>query len=394
MMRDKLSILLSILSGILLGLPWLIPGTGPVLLFAFVPLFVAENRLLKINQQTNYPLFGISFFSFLLWNLLATWWIAWVSLGGMILIVLVNSLLMAGVWWLAGFFSKRFGKSTDYISLVAFWISYEFLLSHGDIPWPWLLLGNGFSWSVKIIQWYEFTGVPGGSLWILAANIFLFETINSFQKTRLKHLIEWCFSSLAVLLIPMLLSLALYFSYHEKGSSIRILSVQPNVDPYTEKFGEISQKDQLANILKLSESHLSDSVDMVVAPETSLPDLWEDSLKIGDPFSHPVFRLMDRYPKLNFLGGTLTKRKISLNDKSSLAARKSGDGKYFYNVYNSAIYFGTNHEFQINHKNLLVNGVERMPFQKYFSFLNQYNLDLGGTSGIIVPGDSPVVFSM
>jgi len=394
MIRDKPSILLSLLSGILLGLPWLIPGTGIVLLFAFVPLIFAENRLMKTNLPGNYPLFGIYFFSFLLWNLLATWWIAWVSLGGMMLIVLANSLLMAGVWWLAGFVCKRFGKSTGYISLVAFWISYEFFLSHCDIPWPWLALGNGFSWSVKIVQWYEFTGAPGGSLWVLAANIFLFETIHSFRKRRLKHFVGWCISSLAIILVPVLLSLVIYFGYHENGSSIRILSVQPNVDPYTEKFGDLSQKDQLANIFRHTESHLSDSVDLVVAPETSLPDLWEDSLKISDPLSHQVFRLMDRYPKMNFLGGSLTNHKVSSNNKPSLAARKSGDGKYFYDVYNSAIFFGFNHEIQINHKNLLVNGVERMPFQKYFSFLNQNNLDLGGTSGSLVPGDSPVIFSM
>jgi len=392
MMRTKLSILLPALSGILLALPWLIQGTGFILLFAFVPLFFAEIQFFGLDQQRKYPFFRIYFFSFLLWNLLATWWIAWVSFFGMVFIVTTNSLLMACVWWLAGFVGKKFDKTLGYLSLVSFWISYEFLLNHCEIPWPWLVLGNGFAWSTKIIQWYQFTGVAGGSFWVLLSNIFLFETLRAFQKKRFKRFTNCSFSSLAIVLIPLFLSLGLYFNYHENGFSVRVMAVQPNVDPYTQKFNALSQKDQLERIVGIIEANITDSVDLVVAPETSLPDIWEDSLKYRS--GNAIYRVLDKHPNMNLIGGALTSGKILVTEQSNSNMPESLDDADDFEVYNSAILFSSDHKSQINHKNLLVNGVERMPFQKYLSFLNRYSLNLGGTSSSLTAGDRPVIFSV
>lgn len=389
-MRIKLSILLPAFSGILLALPWLIQETGFVLLFAFVPLFFAEFQLSRLNQQREYPFFGIFFFSFLLWNLLATWWITWVSFFGMVFIVTTNSLLMAGVWWLAGFVSRKFDKTLGYLSLVSFWIAYEFLLNHCEIPWPWLVLGNGFAWSAKIIQWYQYTGVTGGSFWVLLSNIFLFETLQAYQGKRFKRFASWSSSSLATILIPILISVGIYFNYQESGSSVRIMAVQPNVDPYTEKFNGLSQKAQLQRIVGIIEANITDSVDLVVAPETSLPDACEDSLRYIS--GNTIYSLIDKHPNLNFLGGALTTRKTLVAEQLNSGTRKSDDSAEKLEVFNSSVLFSSDHKIQINHKNLLVNGVERMPFQKYLSFLNRLSLDLGGASSSLTAGERPVIF--
>ena len=42
---------------------------------------------------------------------------------------------------------------------------------NGEINWPWLNLGNGFANDIHIIQWYEYTGSFGGTLWILLCNL-------------------------------------------------------------------------------------------------------------------------------------------------------------------------------------------------------------------------------
>ena len=41
-----------------------------------------------------------------------------------------------------------------------------------------------------------------------------------------------------------------------------------------------------------------------------------------------------------------------------------------------------------------MNGVERMPFQKYFFFLKSLNLNIGGTSGSLGEGNNPGIFSL
>lgn len=43
---------------------------------------------------------------------------------------------------------------------------WEFFYFDAEISFPWLVLGNGFATNVSLVQWYEMTGVLGGSLWI------------------------------------------------------------------------------------------------------------------------------------------------------------------------------------------------------------------------------------
>ena len=173
-MRKIQLFFLSVTSGILLSLPWIFPTLSWVLLFAFVPLLLAENLRFQRKESENFvSSFLLGFVSFLMWNVLSTWWIAYVSLTGMLFITSLNSLFMSIVWWLKSKVHHKFGASSGYFSLIVFWTAFEFVNHHGLLPWPWLTLGNGFANSVKIIQWYEFTGVLGGSVWILSANVLI-----------------------------------------------------------------------------------------------------------------------------------------------------------------------------------------------------------------------------
>ncbi len=56
----------------------------------------------------------------------------------------------------------------------ALWIAGEYLHYLTDMGWPWLNLGFGLSQYPSFIQFYEFTGVLGGSLWIFITNIIVF----------------------------------------------------------------------------------------------------------------------------------------------------------------------------------------------------------------------------
>ena len=60
-----------------------------------------------------------------------------------------------------------------YVTLVTAWITTEYWYTVGDFSWPWLILGNGFSHEVWAVQWYEYTGVFGGTLWVLLSNILI-----------------------------------------------------------------------------------------------------------------------------------------------------------------------------------------------------------------------------
>ena len=302
---------LSVISGILLSLPWIFPALSWVLFFAFIPLLLADNQRYQQNESKNFTSsFLLGFITFLIWNVLSTWWIAYVSLIGMLFITSLNSLFMNLVWWLNNKVHQKLGASSGYFSFVVFWTSFEFLNHHGLLPWPWLTLGNGFANSVKIIQWYEFTGVLGGSVWILSSNILIFLIIKGLSGNPFRKFAKLVSISLLVIAFPIALSLYIYSNYSEKGVIQNVVVLQPNIDPYTEKFSGMSPDEQIKRLVSLTESKISDSTDLVLAPETALPPFWEDSIVIQNPSLIRFSTIIQKFPNISFIAGAITQRKF------------------------------------------------------------------------------------
>lgn len=362
-----------------------------VVLFAFVPLLIADNLQLQHKKSVKYTSsLWLGFVTFLIWNVLSTWWIAYVSLAGMLFITSLNALLMSSVWWVKNKVHQMLGATSGYFSLIIFWIAFEFLNHYGLLPWPWLTLGNGFSNAVKIIQWYEFTGVLGGSVWILLSNIQIFQAIKNSSRLSLSQFAKSSGLILLVIAFPMGLSLFMYSNYSENGAIQNVVVLQPNINPYTEKFSRMSTEDQINRLVSLAESEISDSTDLVLAPETALPLLWEDFLVDQNPSLLSFSKIIQKYPNISFIAGAITQRKFRNDEKISKTARLSADGKYSFDVFNSAVMIGQAGT-QFSHKNILVVGVEKDPFQKYFSFLPNFMLDLGGTKGDLASGKEPTL---
>ncbi|BBE16771.1 apolipoprotein N-acyltransferase [Aquipluma nitroreducens] len=394
-MRRVQLLFLSAISGILLSFPWIFPGLDWVLLFAFVPLLLVDSLQFKQRKSENLSssfLFG--FVAFLIWNIFSTWWISYVSLLGMLFITSLNSLFMSSVWWLKNKVHQKFGATSGYFSLIVFWIAFEFLNHHGLLPWPWLTLGNGFANTVKIIQWYEFTGVLGGSVWILLSNILIFIAVRNLLDQAHRKFVRSIGLALSAIISPIALSSYSYFNYSEKGVMQNVVALQPNIDPYTQKFVGMSTDDQISKLISLAESKITDSTDLILAPETSWPPLLEDSLAHQSPSLLPLTEIMKRFPDVSFIVGAITQRKFRNGEQISNTARQSDDGKYFFDVFNSAVMIDRTCRVQFNHKNILVAGVEKDPFREYFSFLPDYMLDLGGINGSLASGKEPKVFDL
>ncbi|MEZ5011209.1 MAG: hypothetical protein R2744_06230 [Bacteroidales bacterium] len=85
---------------------------------------------------------------------------------GAILAILINTFMMSFVFWLSSMIGRKTGRLTAYISLVAAWLTYEQLTMLIPVLSPWLNPGNVFGNTPALVQWYEYTGSAGGSLWI------------------------------------------------------------------------------------------------------------------------------------------------------------------------------------------------------------------------------------
>ena len=175
-------LLLSGLAGILLSLAWLgFPGW--TLFFAFIPLLYLDHYFIeKKDEFRSVSYFGHAFQAVLIWNVVTTFWIANATLAGALMAFIINSFAMALVLWMAHVARRNYRTNLGYFALIVFWISLEYIHYHWDIEWPWLHLGNGFANNVKLVQWYEYTGVFGGTLWILLMNILLFKIVLNIKN--------------------------------------------------------------------------------------------------------------------------------------------------------------------------------------------------------------------
>lgn len=356
-------ILLALLTPLFLWISWPPNNFAPLLFVAFIPLLFLERHIsLSGNDRPASKVFWYSYLSFGLWNLLTTWWIANAHWSGLMMTVVVNGALMAFVMVLFHIVKKKLGNQRGYIGLPFLWICLEMLHRDWDLSFPWLDLGNGFAANVEWIQWYEHTGVFGGTLWIWIVNILLFITLVSFQKTNIIRSLIFRLAGIILLLIglPMTLSYGRYLNYQEKGEDARIVVVQPSLDTYLEK-PVLSNQDQVVRFLRLANSQLDDKVDFLVGPE----DLMSEGTfmrQLSTSSSIKMYQAMvEQYPKLNIIAGASLLKHYDTKPLSP-TARQYTNADAWYDSYNSAIMVNRFDSIPTYYKSKLVAGVEMMPF--------------------------------
>ena len=173
MKAPKNPYILAIFSGILLSPAWYEWGTGFILFIAFIPLLIAED-IVSSRKVSGRKMFLIASVAFFVWNILTTWWIKNASFPGFLTAVFFTTFAMSIPITFFHLVKARFGRSLGYIVYILAWLAFEFAYMHGELSWPWLTLGHGFAYETKLIQWYEVTGVFGGSMWILTVNIIFY----------------------------------------------------------------------------------------------------------------------------------------------------------------------------------------------------------------------------
>lgn len=358
----------AILSALLLSTGWL-GMTGLTLLVAFVPLlWLSAER--DGSRRAWWGMFGWALLTFVLWNAMTVWWIWNATPVGPIAATLASTFLNMLAFMAFHTVSKRAPKALAYTLLVAGWLTTEYWYTTGEFSWPWLILGNGFSHDIRLVQWYEYTGVFGGSLWVLLVNILLFETLRSPSRRR-------ALTTAAAVLLPMLLSLGLYAGYEEPEARARVTLVQPNVDCY-DKFAAGTERLQMENLLELAGEAPADA-DYILLPETAVPGYWwESSLRASDPVQRFAALLRERQSGAMLITGANTLRHYPAGTQSETARPYEGGG--YIDIYNTALGIDSTGGVQLHHKGRLVIGVENTPTW-VFDVLKFLVIDLGARWG-------------
>jgi apolipoprotein N-acyltransferase len=288
---------------------------------------------------------------------------------------------------------KRLGPLIGYLSLPVYWVAFEQLHLHWDLTWPWLTLGNGFAEANGLVQWYEYTGFLGGSVWIWLTNILVFRALFGLGTMPVataaspafvanpQPVRRWLAPVLAIG-IPILISYAIGSTYQEKGSKAEVLVIQPNVDPYQEKFQGTSNfvpyDEQLSRLIRLTEQQLTPQTKLVLWPETALEEPYWEHLIDGNLKIQRVRSFLAQHPGLSLVTGITSLIAYPSKDSASVTARYRDDAGY-YDVFNTAAFFPDSAgKITFYHKSRLVPGVEKVPplLTKFIA-----SIDLGGTVG-------------
>lgn len=385
--------LLALLSSILLILSF--PYTGsftPFVFIGFVPLFILRKQRLE-TQQKPWKLAIWVYLSFLFWNLGTTWWVANASFSGACLAIGVNALLMTFVFGTWSWLHRKINKNYSFWLLVPIWLLFEFGHHRWDLSWPWLTFGNYFSVRTGWIQWYEWTGTLGGSAWVLLVNLLLFRLYNVYRDVAKRN--RNIFSIIGVLLLPIVTSQVLLATALPslQPKQLHAVVVQPNVDPYKEKFAVSANNEAFADsLINLANRHVTSQTDLVIAPETALPlSFLED--KLGTfAFGQQLQNQVAQWPKASLLIGAST---VKLFDsKQSVASTPIPNENRWYESYNSSMLLTKNDAPQYVHKSKLVPGVELVPFSAYLPFLSAIAIENGGTSGTLGVEKAPKILAI
>ncbi len=384
--------LLSILSGLLMIVSF--PFTGsltPLVFISWVPLLLIESNISQQKYRSS-KVFLHAYISFFIFNIGTTWWIWNADLGGAIMAFTLNALLMSITFMLFHITKKKLGSKIGYISLICYWIAFEYFHYHWELSYPWLSLGNNFSIVPSFVQWYSYTGVLGGTLWVLIINVITLKLIENkfFKKTQSKSNRILLIQLSTILLVPILISLIQYTTYSEKSNPIEVVILQPNIDPYNEKFID-PLSTQLKKLCDLADPIVSKSTDIVIAPETaiSVDFLEEDLYQL--PFYKYLKKRKNSWGEIAFYTGASTVR--IFKNKHSHASRKIEGGPGFYECYNSSLLMDEENVSTFLHKSKLVLGVEKIPFSSWLPFLEEYSINNGGTSGTLGIEKEPKVLT-
>ena len=134
----------------LASVPFLVPHSGLVALFSFVPLFCLADycRDYRVKRAD-----GLYYATFFLFNAVTTFWIWVITPVGAVFAIAANAFFMWLIFKLFCLSKKVWRGALPYLFFITAWVGWERIYQNIELSWPWLILGNSFAVSPKLVQW-------------------------------------------------------------------------------------------------------------------------------------------------------------------------------------------------------------------------------------------------
>ena len=311
----------------------------PLVFISLVPLLIVEDYITE-NKLPSRNVFLHAFICFFIYNLGTSYWIYNSSTEGGIFAFIFNTTMMCLAFQSFHFIKKHLGNHKGYLSLPFVWLGFEHAHTNWEFSHPWLSFGNVFSIRTNWIQWYEYTGISGGTLWVIVINLLFFILLRKWFAKEKTNKVAWITG--LVLSVPLIFSLLIKWSYEnkivKKKKPFEVVIVQPNIDP--NKKWDYSLREETMNLMdSLYEDAISMKPDLIIFPETALPSYLKIETRIRKRLQKKV-----NESQIPILIGTVD-RQIDQNGKKS--------------YFNSSMYLSPHSEFSMYDK------IHLVPFAEY-----------------------------
>lgn len=372
-----------LIAGMLYGLSF------PPINFHFLVFF---SFIIVMDQAMNSKSFKqVLFRSYMIFFTACLLGVSWISLSGLrdnadtflifagIFVMIVYPLFFVPAFLLLFFAKKNLAQSRFKLIVIfifpLLWTGFEYLSSLGQINFPWLYAGNTQTHNLSKIQFAEYTGMFGVSFWICMISTSIYFSYKKITAGEWKVLSASTISMLVIVL-------ALYFfpdiydsvrtkSYTE-SAKVKLGIIQPNVNPWKKWSGK--QDDLVGSyITQIKELNSANpGLKMIILPETALPYYFRER-----HFEERYRKIQDVCDSLNvpFLIGTPDLEYYKDQSLAPPDAKIMKSSGLKYDTYNTAVLFQPyldKDELQKHYKVKLVIGSERMPYQEYFPFINNF----------------------
>ena len=340
---------------------------GWIAWLGLLPLFYA------LKLQSYQGGFGLGYRAGFVYHLGALYWILLnsgatpilrvLSLVGMLLILPLGWGISA---WLIAVMRHKWGAGIWLLAPFV-WTASEMLFSMGESGFPWAILALSQSHFLDLIQIAELTGVHGVTFWVVAVNAFL--TIAWLESKTLAKTSAMLLLALLWILLPASWGRHRRANLPSAVGTVNVGLVQGNIPP--EAKWKQGVEFSLIPYEAMTDSIASDSLQLVVWPETAVPTYLEK-------------RWQHRKNLQDFVNGLRIPILTGANDYE---ITPEGEAKTFNAAF---LVMPDSIELRGYHKIHPVPFGERIPFQRFIPFLGSFNLG----QAEFTPGSQYTVFSL
>ncbi len=385
-------VLLSLLSGALLGLSFPPIPLGILACVGLIPLLVVLSETPRVWPSLRY-----GYIAMLVFHAITISWTGGYSHGNdtyMMIAGGVTILLHPLFYWvpLSVYVAvkRRLGERAALIALPFVWVAYEYLHSLSEWSFPWLTLGNSQTYDLSRIQFISATGVYGLSFWILVLNVVGYLLLRSLLAAGRpgvsRRTVALASSFFVIYMLPMVHGSWVLSQHPAKeppagtDSSITVGMVQPNLDPWDKwnRSGYSTIGLYIQETQRLLDSVPGPRPDLVLWPETAIPVylIARGDTPLLREFKANVSRLgvsiLSGLPQAVFYTDTMN---------APWGARRSPQTGERYDVFNAAALFTPGRDsIPWYGKMKMVPIAERIPYAEMFSFIDflRWNVGIGG----------------